>query len=313
MRWGTAVRRRFKAILAAVAVGVGTVGLVAPHASAEELGRTPIGNLELAVSPAAGQIRVAGWTFDPDAPESAAEVHVYVDGRGAALVSANLSRPDVGAAFPGVGANHGFDTTINVAAGSHQVCVYALNYGPVSPNTTLGCRTVTTPSFSPVGAFDTLHFFPDGSPVVYGWAADPEAITQPLDIHVWVDGQRSYAFRTGTNPRPDVTAVTGAPNAGFVGIVPPQGPGVHQICAYAINVGPTGGNTQLGCKNYGAPVAPPPPPPPSIPPKPADRDCPDFSSKAEATDWFWTYYPYYGDFAGLDGDNDGDICESYFG
>jgi hypothetical protein len=26
--------------------------------------------------------------------------------------------------------------------------------------------------------------------------------------------------------------------------------------------------------------------------------------------WFDTYFPYYGDVAGLDGDNDGEPCES---
>lgn len=211
---------------------------------------SPVGNLDVVASAGSGQIRVAGWTFDPDVDQWAAPVHIYVDGRGAAVIPrAETRRPDVDAAF-GVGSRHGFDTTIAVGGGSHQVCVYAINYGPVSPNTGLGCRVVTAPSYSPVGAFDTLHFFPDGSPVVYGWAADPEAITQSLDIHVYVDGRRGYAFQTASHPRPDVTAATGAPNAGFVGIVPPQGPGPHQICAYAINVGATGTNTLLGCKRF---------------------------------------------------------------
>jgi hypothetical protein len=46
------------------------------------------------------------------------------------------------------------------------------------------------------------------------------------------------------------------------------------------------------------------------PPKPADRDCADFSTHAQAQAWFEYYYPYYGDFANLDGDNDGQACES---
>lgn len=51
------------------------------------------------------------------------------------------------------------------------------------------------------------------------------------------------------------------------------------------------------------------PPPPSQPARPADRDCSDFRSQYEAQQWFNTYYPYYGDFAMLDSDNDGIACE----
>jgi hypothetical protein len=57
--------------------------------------------------------------------------------------------------------------------------------------------------------------------------------------------------------------------------------------------------------------APPPPPPtPSVPSRPADRDCGDFSTWAQAQNFFTTYYPYYGDFSRLDADNDHIACES---
>ena len=39
-------------------------------------------------------------------------------------------------------------------------------------------------------------------------------------------------------------------------------------------------------------------------------NCSDFSTYAEAKAWFDTYFPYYGDVARLDGDNDGEPCES---
>ena len=39
-------------------------------------------------------------------------------------------------------------------------------------------------------------------------------------------------------------------------------------------------------------------------------NCGDFSNYSEAKAWFDTYYPYYGDVANLDGDNDGEPCES---
>lgn len=45
------------------------------------------------------------------------------------------------------------------------------------------------------------------------------------------------------------------------------------------------------------------------PAQPADVDCSDFATWAEAQDYFGTYYAYYGDIARLDGDGDLIACE----
>ena len=53
------------------------------------------------------------------------------------------------------------------------------------------------------------------------------------------------------------------------------------------------------------------PPAPSVPPQPADVDCSDFSTQAAAQAFHDRWFPYYGDFARLDGsDDDGRACES---
>ena len=50
---------------------------------------------------------------------------------------------------------------------------------------------------------------------------------------------------------------------------------------------------------------------PDAPPDPGDaRNCSDFSTQAEAQEWFDRYSPYYGDVARLDRDGDGVACES---
>ena len=49
----------------------------------------------------------------------------------------------------------------------------------------------------------------------------------------------------------------------------------------------------------------------SQPDNPGDtKNCGDFENYSEAKAWFDTYYEYYGDVANLDGDNDGEPCES---
>lgn len=58
-------------------------------------------------------------------------------------------------------------------------------------------------------------------------------------------------------------------------------------------------------------TTPAPPPTPTQPSNPGDvRNCSDFSTYDQAYAWFMTYYPYYGDVAGLDGNGDGIPCES---
>jgi hypothetical protein len=39
-------------------------------------------------------------------------------------------------------------------------------------------------------------------------------------------------------------------------------------------------------------------------------DCANFATQREAQAWFDLYYPYYGDVAQLDADNDRIACES---
>lgn len=63
--------------------------------------RNPVGALEAAGPTTPGTVGVRGWAYDPDSPTANLDVHVYVDGTGAAIARADGSRPDVGAAFPG--------------------------------------------------------------------------------------------------------------------------------------------------------------------------------------------------------------------
>lgn len=100
----------------------------------------PIGVLD-AVQPTAGGVSLRGWGLDPDTTDPI-RVHVYVDGVGAQSIAADRPRPDVGRVH-GLGDDHGFSTTVPVAAGRHQVCVYLINT-PAGSNVRLACRDVTT-------------------------------------------------------------------------------------------------------------------------------------------------------------------------
>ena len=97
---------------------------------------SPTGNLELArQTTERTAIRVAGWAADGDVPTTPLSVRVDVDGSAVQTITANVSRPDVGAAYPKFGSAHGYDVTVPASPTASRVCVTALNVGSGSNQT----------------------------------------------------------------------------------------------------------------------------------------------------------------------------------
>jgi hypothetical protein len=111
----------------------------------------PFGSLDVAEASSAGpgsltMLRLAGWAIDPD---TTAPVRILIAARfhDQVQLDASLPRPDVAAAYPAYGANHGFaiviplDPTLVVTFAN--VCVYVFNVSTAGSNTDvrqLGCR-----------------------------------------------------------------------------------------------------------------------------------------------------------------------------
>ena len=243
-------------LITSVAVAAAALFAGGAVAQAQTSARPPIGSLDQTIV-LGSTITVRGWVLNPDAPTQVGTVHAYVDGTGYVLNPADRERLDVAQAYPGAGANHGFDAQVplNRTAGQHTVCVYAINPSSGGANPLLRCQTFTlpgTPVVSPVGALDPLEFFADGRPVVRGWAVDPDDINQELEVRLYLDGRYVADLPPGQDraQRPDVVQATGATDAGFVTIQPVPTPGPHTLCAYGINIGP-GTNALLGCRTFG--------------------------------------------------------------
>jgi hypothetical protein len=103
----------------------------------------PQGLVDRLIPQGGGQVSVCGWAFARSVQTEPLAVHYYVDGRGVGQGVANVARPDVVAAYPGVGPTHGFETTLNVGVGEHSVCVFVINTGTIGNNTLLHCGGVT--------------------------------------------------------------------------------------------------------------------------------------------------------------------------
>ena len=99
---------------------------------------SPIGNLEFA-NRAYGGLILGGWALDLDTVGSI-NLSVAVNGGPTKTFRASNPRPDVGAAYPGYGDNHGFLVYVPMPAAPTTVCVQLLNAGAPMPNSTLSCR-----------------------------------------------------------------------------------------------------------------------------------------------------------------------------
>jgi hypothetical protein len=201
--------------------------------------KSPVGGVTASVK--SGRIAVQGWTIDPDTADPV-KVHVYVDGKGAAITTANVNRPDVGVAYPKYGSKHGINVEFAAAEGAHRVCAYAINVGG-GENTELGCSAVNVPGVSPIGG-SNVESRANGIEL-RGWTIDPDT-TAPVTVHVYSDGVGVAVF-AADDSRTDIARTFPAYGAqhGIRASVSLK-PGSHNVCAYAINVG-AGSNSSLGC------------------------------------------------------------------
>lgn len=199
----------------------------------------PIGNSEVERG-GSGGVHVSGWALDPDTSASS-DVRVRVDSRSFVL-SANQSRPDIAAAFPGAGPAHGYDAVLPSGSGDHTVCIDRINIGP-GPDVAAGCATVSVPAGAPIGTLDRADVA--GSVVTaVGWAIDPDT-TGPISVQIYLDGAPTLA--AADQARPDVGSAFPAsgPNHGFRASIQ-SSVGRHSLCVFAVNT-PTGENPWLGC------------------------------------------------------------------
>jgi hypothetical protein len=100
---------------------------------------SPTGHLD-SVSVSGHVVIATGWTIDPDTVGSN-RVAVYVDA-GGKTAAANLTRPDLGRAYPHFGPAHGFSVSVPAAPGVRRVCAYGINSAGAGSNVLLSCTQV---------------------------------------------------------------------------------------------------------------------------------------------------------------------------
>ncbi|HPU39057.1 MAG TPA: DUF4185 domain-containing protein [Microthrixaceae bacterium] len=243
-------RNVWSIVLAVMAAGA-LAGCLGPG-EADPTGTVPIGSLERVV-PMAGGFRVIGWAADPD---TAAPVAVSVSSEQRLVKgTADLVRYDVGAAYPRLGAGHGYDIRYQgLTPGRHQLCVWVDNVGAGTQGRLLGCTYVTVPAPDPIGSLDSVAALNDRTVRVGGWALDPDT-TDPIEVTALLDGGKVMTS-TAKVARPDVDAVYGLGAAHGFAMDLPASPGRHSVCVIGHNVG-AGDHAWIGCRDVVVPEAQP--------------------------------------------------------
>lgn len=178
-----------------------------------DIGRPPLGVLDAVEGVGPGRVLVAGWAWDPDTA-APIDVVVRVDGALVLRRSADVYRSDLAAAF-GRGGKHSFGGEIELSAGSHTVCVTAVNVGS-GTDEPLGCRTVWVDGLQdrrPIAAVDQV--VPQvGGVRIKGRASD-------------VDGAVGFVRLRVDGGSPQNVPVSGG---GFDTVVAGLSNGPHRLC-----------------------------------------------------------------------------------
>ena len=128
--------------------------------------------------------RIRGWAFDESLLNTAIKVHIYIDGKYNQEVTANQSRPDVGAAYPGAGNNHGYTLPTPdfiKDSGQHTITSYVIGVDASGKkndvNPMIGSLTVNLACKKPVVLKPTPT-----KPTPTTPAPTTPVVTQPTDV-----------------------------------------------------------------------------------------------------------------------------------
>ncbi|MBV9159762.1 MAG: hypothetical protein JO019_04165 [Candidatus Kaiserbacteria bacterium] len=194
---------------------------------------------------------VYGWAVDYTSPSQTLQVHVYANGpygTGTFLgaVTANVNRPGLGAALPGIGNgndNHGYQFTLPSwlhDGQAHSIYTYTIDPSAggvdqiASPTT---ASAIATPNL--LGSADWIS-----QNVMSGWAANLADGSQTMQVNFYADGPQGSGTYLGTATanvnRPGLGAAlnigSGNDNHGFTYTLPGslQNGHSHKIYAYVV-------------------------------------------------------------------------------
>jgi hypothetical protein len=186
----------------------------------------PFGHLD-----AADENIIGGWAADPDNLSVPTRVRIDIDGVTFQTLTTNIQRPDLVRVGP---APYGFQiNTPLLGVGSHTVQVFVIDI-PTGIAVPLGQNSFTLGPRPPFGSVDVIN----ANAVItqiFGWAIDPDAPSQPVQVIVKVNGLQVVSGSASAE-RPDLLPVYGTSAHGYGVSFAPLSPGSHLVEVYALDL-----------------------------------------------------------------------------
>jgi len=207
------------------------------------LSRAPVGWLDTLFT-IGRQVTATGWSIDYDTT-GPVDVALIVDGVVVSSGPASTDYPGLASSSPGFGTNHGFSLTSSLSAGSHNVCVTAIN-DSIGGNRSLGCRAVTVLSATPPTGWLDKVMSVGNTVTASGWAIDPDT-TSSTNVQLTIDGEtKALQAATATYPGLGKARPGFGDNHGFF-LSATTTSGAHQVCVVGVDGG-SAGNSTIGCR-----------------------------------------------------------------
>jgi hypothetical protein len=196
-------------------------------------------------------VTVYGWVTTPYDPRFGRQIEVSTPSRGVTAVAHAVDRWDVAAVYPAYGSRTGFEATLELPRGGHELCVRVLVDTNSFPWQLLGCEALTVVSGEVLGNVDDVvpH---RGGVSIRGWALQGGEVAW-ISVHAYVDGTWAGAF-VADQVRADVGAVhpqSGARHGYAAELALAEG--VHHVCVYGISRHTDEPNPVLGCRSASVP------------------------------------------------------------
>lgn len=224
---------------------VGALGPGSPQIPFDPVRDRAAGSLD-GVRVEGNDVSLFGWVVVPLDPSVSSTVRVQSATGVAGAVQDDVERWDVAAAYPEYGSLTGFEATVSLPRGVHEVCVDVWVFRNSSPWQRLWCTSVSITASTVVGTVDGVAPVPGGASV-RGWVLQNLEV-QPLAVHVYVDGRWGGAF-VADQSRVDVEHVhrQAGPFHGFEVELALEA-GAHTVCVHGISRFPGDVNPLLGCR-----------------------------------------------------------------
>lgn len=174
------------------------------------------------------QVIVSGWSVWPSRPTTSVGIALNA---GSTWVGGISNQPNSNAALsvPGAGSNHGFTSTITLAAGQHSVCLWTHN--PLSTPTQAGCRVVYVGMSNPESIVQLEKVASTSSGIsISGYALWPEQLSKNVRIAIQING--AWVPSDATTPNASAQLMyPGNPHGFDVNIGAPEG--INRFCLWA--------------------------------------------------------------------------------